>query len=91
MIWKLRYSKKAERQLEKLDAGQRRIIVAWLKKHLNGCEDPRVIGKPLGGDWRGFWRYRIGSYRLICKIEDKVLKVLAISIGHRSVVYTHRG
>jgi mRNA interferase RelE/StbE len=35
----------------------------------------------------GLWRYRIGSYRLICQIEDRRLVVLVIAVGHRRHVY----
>jgi mRNA interferase RelE/StbE len=35
----------------------------------------------------GFWRYRIGDLRLICKIRDHELIVLVVEIGHRSSVY----
>jgi len=34
-----------------------------------------------------FWRYRVGDYRLICKIEDDRLLVLVLDIGHRREVY----
>lgn len=33
------------------------------------------------------WRVRIGDYRIIYEIHDKVLRVIVISIGHRSDVY----
>ena len=65
----------------------RRVIVAWLLKHIDGCDDPRAHGKGLTGDRSGEWRYRIGDYRLICVIEDDKLVILALSIGHRWDVY----
>ncbi len=34
------------------------------------------------------WRYRIGDYRMICQIEDSKLIILALTIGHRSNIYT---
>ena len=46
-----------------MDPGIRRVIVAWLLKHIDGCDDPRVHGKGLTGDRPGEWRYRIGDYR----------------------------
>ncbi|MBQ6773888.1 MAG: type II toxin-antitoxin system RelE/ParE family toxin [Synergistaceae bacterium] len=33
------------------------------------------------------WRYRVGDYRVICEIRDKVLVILVLEIGHRSSVY----
>ena len=88
MSWKLRYSAKAEKQLSKLDAQQSRIIVAWLMKHINECEDPRAFGGPLTASFEGKWRYRIGSYRVLVDINDDSLVVLALQIGHRRDIYS---
>jgi mRNA interferase RelE/StbE len=35
----------------------------------------------------GLWRYRVGDYRVICEIQDEVLRVLVIEIGNRRDVY----
>ena len=86
-MWQLRLSNRAKKQLAKIDAGQRRIIEAWLRKNVDGCENPRAHGRALVGNHAGQWRYRIGSYRVICHIEDDSLVVLAVEIGHRSGVY----
>jgi mRNA interferase RelE/StbE len=63
------------------------MILNWLKENINGCADPRRIGKPLKGRLREYWRYRIGSYRVICDIQDEGLVVLAVSIEDRKDVY----
>lgn len=87
MKWALEYSGKAQKQLDKLDPVARRRIVAWMRANVKDCEKPRAHGRALLGDRAGQWRYRIGSYRVICHIEDDRLVVLAIEIGHRSSVY----
>jgi mRNA interferase RelE/StbE len=33
------------------------------------------------------WRYRIGDYRVMCEIQDKILRVLVVRVGHRREVY----
>lgn len=86
-MWRLVFSKKADKQLSKLNPGVRKVIVSWLLKNLDGCEDPRRHGKPLKGDRSGAWRYRIGDYRVLCEIRDDELVVLALEIGHRRSVY----
>lgn len=86
-MWSLKFSKRADKQLSKMDAGVRRIVVAWLLKHVDGCEDPRAFGKGLTANRSGEWRYRIGDYRVLCEIRDDDLIVLAIEIGHRSDSY----
>lgn len=87
-MWRLRFSKRADKQLSKMDPGVRRIVVSWLIKNIDGCTDPRAHGKGLTGNRAGEWRYRIGDYRVLCEIKDDELLVLAIEIGHRREVYS---
>ena len=86
-MWRLVFSKKADKQLSKMDSGTRRIIISWLLKNVDGCKDSRFFGKGLVGNHSGEWRYRIGDYRVLCDIRDDELVVLAIEIGHRMDVY----
>ena len=85
--YKLEYSKEALKDLKRLDNSVARVIYAWMKKNIEGCENPRVHGKGLSSNRSGQWRYRIGDYRLICDINDSELVILAVSIGHRRDVY----
>ena len=87
MTWCLEFSKRADKQLSKMDPGVRRVIVAWLLKHVDGCEDPRAHGKGLTANLSGKRRYRIGDYRVLCEIRDNDLVVLAIEVGHRREAY----
>lgn len=86
-MWHLEFSKRADKQLAKIDPGVRRVIVSWLLKNIDGCEDPRVHDKGLVANRSGEWRYRIGDYRVLCEIRDGGLVVLAIEIGHRREIY----
>lgn len=81
------YSKEALKDLKKLDSSVARVIYAWLKKNIDGCSNPRIHGKGLTANRSGQWRYRVGNYRIICKIEDDKVIVLVLTIGHRSTVY----
>lgn len=81
------YSKRAVKELKKLDRYTRQMIYGWISKNLVGCEDPRQHGKGLTADRSGQWRYRIGDYRLICQILDNELIILALTVGHRKSVY----
>ena len=54
---------------------------------LQSLENPRSRGKALIGNLSGFWRYRVGDYRIICEILDEKLVIYAIHIAHRSEVY----
>ena len=63
------------------------LIIGWLEKNIEGCENPRLHGKGLVGDKSGEWRYRIGNYRIICEIQEKEIVVLVLEIGHRREIY----
>ena len=77
-----------DRQLKKMDRSVQIMIVKWIRKHLLDCEDPRVTGKALTANLKGYWRYRIGDYRLIAEIREDELLIIAVDIGHRRAVYS---
>lgn len=83
MSWSLVYSSKAVKQLKKLDKNVAKTIICWLDKNIDGITDPRLYGKALSADKRGLWRYRVGTYRIICQLQNEKLVVLALAIGHR--------
>ena len=90
MAWKIEVSESSARDLAKLDPQRARRILKFLQDRVAKPEDPRSIGKALQGSELGeFWRYRyrVGDYRLICKIEDDRLIVLVLRIGHRREIY----
>ena len=51
------------------------------------ARNPRRVGKALDGKLKGFWRYRIGIYRILCRIEDERLRVVVVAVGHRDHIY----
>ena len=85
--YRLVYSERAHDELKKLDNSTARIIISWLEKNIDSCENPRAHGKGLSGNKAGQWRYRVGKYRVICKIEDDAVIVLVLAVGHRSTIY----
>jgi mRNA interferase RelE/StbE len=64
-----------------------RMIIAWVSKHLDQCDNPRLFGKGLSDDKKGLWRYRIGDYRLLCHLMDDRLIILVVDVGHRKEIY----
>lgn len=88
MGWKVEFIDKALDDLKRLDRKDADRIVVFLQTRIEGAENPRRIGEPLdGSSFRGFWRYRVGDYRVICNIDDQSVKVLVMKIGHRRDVY----
>jgi mRNA interferase RelE/StbE len=39
------------------------------------------------GDWEGYWRLRVGEFRVIYKIDDRAAQVTILRIRHRSEAY----
>ena len=87
MIWQVELTNRSQRELERLDRATQRRIAAFIRERLMTEENPRRFGKALQGTLAGLWRYRVGDYRLICRIIDERCVVLALSIDHRSAVY----
>jgi mRNA interferase RelE/StbE len=85
--WTVEFDDRARRELRKLDAATQQTILRYLSERIAGAEDPRQFGKPLRMNLAGLWRYRIGDYRLICRIEEDRLVVLVVKVGHRRDVY----
>jgi mRNA interferase RelE/StbE len=86
--WKVEVDREAKRDLEKLDPQVVRRIERFLFERIAVLDDPRSIGEALRGSRLGeFWRYRVGDWRVICKIEDERLIVLALRVGHRREIY----
>lgn len=76
----------AKKQLKQLDKPVQKRITKFLTE-LTELADPRSKGKMLVGDLKGFWRYRVGDYRLICRIHDEELEILVVEVGHRKEIY----
>ena len=87
MIYHVEFTKYALKELKKLDKGTASLIVGWIRKNLEGCENPRIHGKGLTADKSGQWRYRVGDYRIIAQIQDEKVTILVVNIGHRREIY----
>ena len=81
------FTEKALKALKKFDKSVSRMLVAWIRKNLDGCDDPRRSGKPLTGNHSGKWRYRVGDYRIMAEIEDKKVVIIILTVGHRKSIY----
>ena len=86
-MWKVDFSKEATKTFFKLDKPIQILISSWIYNHLLKTDDPRLYGKPLTGNLKGYWRYRVGDYRLICSIHDYIMTIEIISVGHRKEIY----
>lgn len=88
MAWRLEFDAGARKDLENLDKPAAKRILEFLRARLLPLDDPRALGAALKGPRFGeFWRYRVGDYRIICRIEDDHLSVLVVAVGKRREVY----
>ncbi|GHS88149.1 hypothetical protein FACS1894201_09590 [Bacteroidia bacterium] len=87
MSYSLSFSDKFDKSLDKIDNANAQKILKYLKKNVDGSENPRAFGKALIGKLKGLWRYRVGDYRIICDIQDEECIVLALETAHRKNIY----
>jgi len=87
LAWRIELSDSATKALGKIDRDGARRITRFLRERIAPSNDPRQHAKALQGEWRQYWRFRVGPYRLICRLEDKQVRVLVVRIAHRKEVY----
>jgi mRNA interferase RelE/StbE len=87
LAWKIEYSDQAGRQVRQLSRHWAKEILDYMDYRIAPSDDPRQFGKGLVGDLSGYWRYRVGDYRIVCQLIDARLVVLVVEIGHRSDIY----
>ena len=85
MIYKAIWHEDALKDLQKLDRLDTKKIVEKVKTHL--LHDPTKLGVPLKGALKGFYRYRIGNYRVIYAIDFQEKEILVLFINHRKDIY----
>lgn len=87
MTYRVEFTDSARKALKKLDRGTAAMLLGWIRKNLEGCENPRQHGRGLTANRSGQWRYRVGDYRLIAEIEDDKVIILIVAVGHRRDIY----
>lgn len=81
--YRIEFKKSAVKEIRKLSGQDVKKIIRSIEALSN---DPRPVGssKLSGGDC---YRIRCGDYRILYKIEDGLLIVCVIKVGHRKEVY----
>ena len=86
MAWTVSFEPRALSDLKKLDRSAQRRVVRFLAERIAGNHNPREFGKSLTEDKVGLWRYRVGEYRMVCRIDDEPQAVFVLRIAHRKDV-----
>jgi len=90
MTFQLIFTERAKKQFLGFDKFTQVQIGNYIDRHFsNGASviDPRTHGRPLTGPLKGYWRYKIGKYRLICDINDNICTVIVVKAAHRREAY----
>ena len=87
MKYRVEYTRTAAKQLKKLDRKIAAFIISYIEEKLIDCVNPRLYGKALQGDLRDIWRYRVGDYRILARIDDDIVLITVVEVGHRKDVY----
>lgn len=85
MTYRIEFTRRAARDLERLDRRARlRIVEAVTGLGI----DPRPAGvKKLKGEDNA-WRIRVGDYRVIYEIHDNSVLIVVFRVGHRRDIHT---
>ena len=83
---RVKYSETALKSLKKLDKHTQKLIITYMD-NIEKLEEPRARGKALSANLKGFWRYRVSDYRIICQIIDDELIICVIDLDHRKQIY----
>ena len=86
-MYEVIFTDSALKELKKLDKPVVRVIKNWVVKNLVDCVVLRMHGKPLKGNLKGVWRYRVGDYRLFADIQDDKLVIFLFEVAHRKEIY----
>jgi mRNA interferase RelE/StbE len=85
MTWIVEFTKEATRQALSLDVSIQKRIRDAIDTKL--AVNPDFYLKPLVGDKAGFYKFRVGDYRLLCSKDGKRLVVTVVKLAHRREVY----
>ena len=88
LAWEITYQTTAWKTLSKLDKQIAQRITRFMQERIAPLENPRSVGEALTGNELGdYWKYRVGDYRIVVEIEDKVLRIVVVKLGNRRDVY----
>lgn len=86
--WQLEFSGNAERDLAVLDHSLRRKIIdklEWLTINFDN-----ITPLPLSESWRGFFKLRVGDWRVVYKVRHSKYLILVCYIDRRDKIYKRK-
>jgi mRNA interferase RelE/StbE len=80
--YRIFFSEAAQKELRKLGASAAREILPQIDKKLTA--DPVGYGKALSGALSGYYRLRVGGYRVVYTIVGQRVCVVVLAVGKRN-------
>ncbi len=88
MAFQIEFDPEAVKDLKKLDLQVQQHLIGFLKLQVATLANPREIGDALAGAKQGgYWKCRVGDWRIICDIQDRRIVVRVQYVGNRREVY----
>ena len=84
LTYKLEFKRSAAKALKKVPKRDRKSIYDKIDRLAENLPDPNIT--KMKGD-NPFHRIRVGDYRIIYEIQNDILVILVIKIGHRKDIY----
>lgn len=82
-MFEILYEKAVKKDIKKINKPDADRIRAAIEQKL--AENPEIYGEHLKGELGNYWKLRVGAYRVVFKIDNDVITILAIM--HRSEIY----
>ena len=79
------FSSAAKRDMRRLDKPVARRVLSrllWFTEHMDV-----ITPIPLKGEWAGFFKFRVGDYRVLYEIVEEESLIFVLRIGHRREIY----
>lgn len=94
MKWRIEFAKSVKQDLKKINLTDATMILKSLEQfeqNFDEAYEKELISsskiKKLKGEWEGFFRLRLRSYRVIYeKVDDKLI-ILVVRVAHRQGAY----
>ena len=83
--WRVIFTIEAEEDLDRLDKQVRKRVIEkilWLRNNFE-----QIIPLPLGGKWQGFFKLRVGDWRIIYETENSLKQIIIHRIDKRDKIY----
>jgi len=86
-LFKVEFLAEAIKELSELDKPIQRIIKEKIDLLAQNPDNLKNNIKALKGEFSGKYRLRVGDYRVIYRVENEIITITIIRIGHRKEIY----